>query len=373
MAENRAVARAASYRGRRARTMSAYRRLRPLCPRCSSRVRRMHRRWWERGLAWLGLPSRRYACRDVECNWSGRRVRRPRPVPLPAASTTATQAAPVAPSPRWRSVAAVLIGMGVAVLAMAPWQRPKLQPEVVAVGPHKVLRGASYDGDALPADHPLVVPPLSQPASAQPASAQPVPASAPLTLRRHCAWGIPGRLPYQGTVEEALQSARLPAEVISAIAEQVKAGRPDDRLTITTVSIRGDKTGLEFSPRAFALTFGRTLCVGARVNFQRDHFERASLYQAADYRGKVHNVMIPDVCGNVSVLGSEDQLAARAPSESTLGDEQQADRPGGAASGSGGGANANVVSEPPSWAAAGLALLLAGVATWRRGQRQRKP
>jgi hypothetical protein len=107
------------------------------------------------------------------------------------------------------------------------------------------------------------------------------------------------------------------------------------------------------------------------VNFKRDHFERASLYQAADYRGRVHSVMIPDVCGNVSVLGAEDQIGPRSPSESTLGDEDQVNP--GAKPGSGSAAASgrnNVVSEPPTWAAVGVGLLLAAVATFRRGRRK---
>ena len=336
-------------------------------------MRRLHRRRWERALSWFGITARRYGCRNVECDWVGRSPIRYAPPAPRALVVEAPEAPPVAAAQaarRWRGATVVLAAFGVAMLAAAPWRKPPPAVEMVQVGPHLVPRGQSYDGDELPAAHPLVRPPLASTVLKEPV------ATAALTLRRHCAWGDPGRDPYRGTVEEALESARLPAEVVQTIAAQVKAGKPDDRLTITTTSIRGDRSGAEFSPKAFALTYGRTLCVGARVNFKRDHFERASLYQAADYRGKVHSVMVPDVCGNVSVLGSEDQLAARTEGESVLGGDDGTGPRGGAGGAASGAASAaaggNVVSEPPTWAAVGLALLLAAAVTARRGRAKRR-
>jgi hypothetical protein len=51
------------------------------------------------------------------------------------------------------------------------------------------------------------------------------------------------------------------------------------------------------------LSFGNTLCQNSRVNFEPGHTEAADLYEAVDQRGLRHAVMVPDVCGNVSVLG----------------------------------------------------------------------
>jgi hypothetical protein len=59
----------------------------------------------------------------------------------------------------------------------------------------------------------------------------------------------------------------------------------------------------EFDPKRVAMTFGRTLCVNTRVNFQPGHVERADLFEATDSLGNNYSVMVPYVCGNVSVLG----------------------------------------------------------------------
>jgi hypothetical protein len=124
-----------------------------------------------------------------------------------------------------------------------------------------------------------------------------------LALKQGCAWAQPGRSPYRGSVEQALVSARLPAEVVQRIALKVHAGQRDDRLLISNTSIRTQRDAREFDPRNVAMTYARTLCVNTRVNFKPGHTEAASLYEAADEQGRLHSVMVPDVCGNVSVLG----------------------------------------------------------------------
>ncbi|MDO9284155.1 MAG: hypothetical protein Q7U26_04610, partial [Aquabacterium sp.] len=130
------------------------------------------------------------------------------------------------------------------------------------------------------------------------------PAAHGLALRRGCHWGQPGRNPYRGTMAQALQAAQLPAEVVRAIVAQQQAGQPAGRLSITRDAIRHTTDGREFDPGAVALTFGRTLCVGTRVNFAPGHEELADYYEARDAQGRLHSVMVPDVCGNVSVLGA---------------------------------------------------------------------
>jgi hypothetical protein len=140
------------------------------------------------------------------------------------------------------------------------------------------------------------------------ASAVPVPVQgvSTLALRYGCVWGQPGRSPYRGTVEQALRSAALPEEVVRSIAAQVKAGQPVDRLEIRNDGVHALGTGRVFDPKNIALTYGQTLCLGSRVNFAPGHMEPAALYEAAAADGRVLAVMVPEVCGNVSVLGQRD-------------------------------------------------------------------
>jgi hypothetical protein len=135
----------------------------------------------------------------------------------------------------------------------------------------------------------------------------------PLALRQGCAWGDPGRDPYRGTVEEALSRARLPADVIRQIVTKVRAGVADDRVEITNAAIRTVHDPREFDPKSVAMTFGRTLCVNTRVNFEPGHMERADYYEATDAAGNTYAVMVPYVCGNVSVLGERAERDDEAP------------------------------------------------------------
>lgn len=215
-------------------------------------------------------------------------------------------------------VAAALAGAALAVGAVMQHLNPP--HEAVQVGPRKVVRGFSHDGDKLPADHPLLLasaagspvsdtdevepaaPPLPQPPAGASSAAATADADGGLTLRRHCSWGVPGRNPYKGSVELALRTARVPESVVRRIAEDVAAKRTTDRLSISNGSIRADGSGRRFDPTQVAMTYGRTLCVDTRVNFKKNHVERADLYEAADSKGNMVAVMVPDVCGNVSVL-----------------------------------------------------------------------
>ena len=127
-------------------------------------------------------------------------------------------------------------------------------------------------------------------------------AAGALALRQGCAWGEPGRDPYRGSTEQALFAAGLPAEVVLSIAAQRAAGRSAARLRITREGIRSVAGAQFFDPRRIDLSFGMTMCRGSRVNFVPGHVEMADLYEATDARGRRHAVMVPDVCGNVSVL-----------------------------------------------------------------------
>lgn len=125
-----------------------------------------------------------------------------------------------------------------------------------------------------------------------------------LTLRRGCRWGQPGRDPYRGSTVQALTAAGLPAEVVRDIAARQHAGQKSGRLEISNQSMRHRADGREFASDGFALTFGLTLCLDSKVNFPRGHVEMADLYEVRDAQGRLHSVMVPDVCGNVSVLSA---------------------------------------------------------------------
>ena len=258
---------------------------------------------------------RRYRCVDDACGWQGL---------LPRLSRRAPRAVRGVSRPllsRWRLWAVpllllALVGLGVAAVAVQALRGDTPPPPVPT--------GESHYGRPLPAAHPLQVKFVQQLAALPPVvavpSAEEAAAELPmLTLRRHCAWGKPGGNPYRGTVEQALHAAALPDEVVQAIARQVRAGEVADRLDIRTGSIRAQRSGREFNPGNMAMTYGKTLCLNTRVNFVPGHVEKASLYEAADRQGRLHAVMVPDVCGNVTVIGQSDasrrQVAAGVPPE----------------------------------------------------------
>ena len=132
---------------------------------------------------------------------------------------------------------------------------------------------------------------------------QAVGSPAALTLRQGCAWGQPGRQPYRGTTEQALTAAGLPPEVVQQIAAQRQAGQKSSRLEIRRNAIRQLDGPRTFNPRSMAMSFGLTLCLHSWVNFVPGHVEPADLYEAHDATGRLHSVMVPDVCGNLTVLG----------------------------------------------------------------------
>lgn len=213
------------------------------------------------------------------------------------------------------------LGAGAAGLGWVAWA------SATGADPYRLGRpGVHSEGEALPAGHALLKPPrpplrmaaMAAPAASAPGSATAVPglmrvagtsdalpAEPPLRYRQHCVWGRPGSNPYRGTVVQALQAARLPDEVVRQVAAQVAAKQRTDRLEIRRDGIRALGSGRVFDPRRVALTYGETLCVGSRVNFASGHMEPADLYEAADAQGRVYAVMVPEVCGNVSVLSQQ--------------------------------------------------------------------
>jgi hypothetical protein len=304
------------------------------CPACGRRVRRVPRSLLERVLP-SAAGLRRYRC-TAGCGWSGLLLpRRRRPGPAPAglvpgglapdgvapdglAPTALTPACP-APDDRvphgragspprarvlrhaWRPATALLAG--VLAVAAVGWSMRKPAAETpVPVGPHLVLRGTHLDGDRLPAAHPLRETVRPELLEDEPGSYT-EDAQARLRLRRHCAWGVPGRDPYRGSIEQALQTAQLSPAVVRRIAADVRAGRRADRVVIGSDAIHAVASGRRFDHRRVAMTYGMTLCVDTRVNFAGGHVEQGDLFEAMDEDGRIYAVMVPEVCGNVSVLG----------------------------------------------------------------------
>lgn len=293
------------------------------CPRCGGPVRRRRRslaqRWVKRGAS-MG----RYRCADHTCGWTGLLSR-----DLAEAQPDDPQRPP---APRWRAWRG-LVPLALASFAVlaAQWGAGFAPVADVSVGGRLFAPGEAFDGESLPEDHPLLVPaahlvvasegPAAAPETLAPGSPNAPSAGAPapagLSLRRFCAWGHPGRMPYRGTVQQALSAARLPEEVREQIGAAIAAGRPLDRLVISNSGIRGVTGAREFEPQGIAMVYGRTLCLGTRVNFKLGHTEPASLYEAFDKQGRRHSVMVPDVCGNVSVLRPREGRPPEAPDDPT--------------------------------------------------------
>ncbi len=329
---------------------------------------------------------RRYACTAEGCGWQGL---------LPRHARSAARGRHRVLKLRRHSwlvplVLLVMVGVGVAAVMVKALQPDSAAPFAPA--------GESHFGRPLPAAHPLQVKFVEQLAAAPAGPVAPVaPAAKPaqgsplalvaaratdpqaamaggpaLTLRRQCAWGRPGGNPYQGTVEQALQAAGLPAEVVKAIALQVKNGQVVDRLDIRNDSIRAHGSGRLFDAQNIAMTYGKTLCVGTRVNFVHDHVEKASLYEAADAQGQMVAVMVPDVCGNVSVIGQltngrKKQMASGTPDDIRWLPAQLDWDPKHANRELGGG---HTVAEPQTLLIVACALALLA---WQRRRRQATP
>ena len=288
-----------------------------------------------------------------------------------------------------RKIAATLrVGMGLAASAVL------LVAQADAGWPSGVQRsvavGESDDGEALPAAeaaHPAQLTQLARLAELAELAELAHPAGAgashavhptPLALRQGCAWGKPGRNPYQGTVEQALIAARLPAGLVGPLADKIRRRDSTDRVLISSTAMRTVRSQREFSPKGFAMAFGRTMCRQSRVNFAPGHVEQADFYEVADAAGHKVAVLVPDVCGNVSVLsagaerGPVRRLLARpvALLQSVFGGGDAAHSPA-LAFAVGGAGLANTVPEPGT-----LGCVIAALAAWlaaKRLRRRRRP
>lgn len=261
------------------------------CPTCNGALRRVHRLAGDRE---ADAAVRRYQCTAEGCAWEGllpRRVRKGRKVTR---------------RPFWRALRALAIpfsAIAVVAAAITPfaWQAGLFKSHVDS----RWARGEHHEGEPLPNAHALMRHHThavleTGPAATPDAVGYQKPDT--LQLRYGCVWGQPGRDPYRGGVEQALRSAALPEEVVKAIAAQVHAKQPVDRLLIRNEGIYAEASGRVFDAKNVAMTYGKTLCLSTSVNFVEGHTESAALYEAMDANGRIVSVMVPEVCGNVSVI-----------------------------------------------------------------------
>jgi hypothetical protein len=291
------------------------------CPTCGAPLERVHRHRVDRWLSHFRTVHR-YRCTGSACGWEGRQ----HSLSAPRASASAV----------WRlrllwfllGAAAVLAAVqGVRLVQQQGARHPSQVPPGSAERQSQAAPpGQSFDGEALPVHDERVLGNRT-----------------PLALRNSCAWGVPGRNPYRGTVEQALHAARLPPEVVRQVAERAERGWVTEQVEIARTGIRSVDQRHDYGPRMLAMAFGNSLCFNTRVNFEPGHVEYAALYRAEDRQGRHYTVIVPYVCQNVAVLGE------RAEDEPPPG---------------------RIVPEPATWALA-LAALGAGAArtAWRRGGR----
>jgi hypothetical protein len=313
------------------------------CPACGGGVQRVPRLPEDRV---PGAPPslRRFRCLQKSCSWEGL-IERPgspshRPEPgldgdpgshfgpsempqvelLPPEAPEVererplrSESTPRKPRSRRRS-SLHLLGIGVALAAVALLQSQEGGPGARRLAAaDAVPPGQSHDGEELPAGHPWKGQAMN--ASSDTSASAPDAAGPPwLSLRRDCRWGDPGRNPYRGTVEQALAAARVAPSVADELAARIRARQADERLVIDNRSIRSAQGGARvYAAHGIAMSYGTTMCLGTRVNFKAGHQEAADLYEATDLNGRRIAVMVPDVCGNVSVISAAEDTGGDDP------------------------------------------------------------
>lgn len=261
------------------------------CPECGSFLERQHRNALDR---WVSLfrSVHRYRCSNGSCGWEGVLGR------LDGAEATAAR--------HDRRVAMLwfLIGAVFAVAAVETARTLRHPPRTGArsaqlASARPALTGAAAQAHATPAGHDFdgeALPGVDSRVARN---------SSALTLRNRCAWGQPGGNPYRGTVAQALAAAQVPADVARQLQEMVDRGWSLGDVEISRAGIRTLDDRLQFSRDIDVMAFGTMVCFNTRVNFVPGHVELGALYQAADRRGKVYTVMVPYVCGNVSLISRQ--------------------------------------------------------------------
>jgi hypothetical protein len=250
---------------------------------------RLHRHPLDR---WISVfrSVHRYRCTDATYGWEGVVGREP------------TATAPAAALTWFSRLAWLLGGAAIAVAAMTP---VLLAHRGRSAGKSAVASAASAAAPAPVAQELRVAAGLHDDGSDLPVVDPRVGRNpTPLTLRRDCIWGVPGRTLYRGTVEQALNATQmLPPEVVLSISQMAEHGWSKDRLQISRTAIRSIDGRHMFRPEILAMGFGNSMCFDTKVNFPPGHVEYAALYEAEDRKGKTYSVMVPFVCNNVSVLG----------------------------------------------------------------------
>ena len=274
--------------------MSESRRSQRRCSQCGWALTRIPRHPEDR-LPSHTSPLRRYRCvAPGGCGWEGTLV-------ATRGDTAAERrlSRRLARAARSRFAFWTIVGLSaVAVGASGLQLQAAFAPtSFLAANARTIPFGVSDFGRPLPENHPLLREGKQITNSAARSE------DTPLSLREDCAWGEPGRSPYKGTVRQALNAARLPADAVELLDRKIRDRQVSDRLEIRNDTIRGVHSKAAFEPRGIKLTFGKTLCLNSRVNFNPGHVELADFYEVTDARGITHSVMVPDVCGNVSVLG----------------------------------------------------------------------
>lgn len=262
----------------------------PVCPRCNGPVKRVPRIAGDRRLTGAAAV-RRFRCVGAQCLWEG---------VIAAQPVTAARGL----SRDWRVAARRIVPVAILLVAVAygfTAKDPKVAErkawEAIAIAASERPAGAlpplemgeSFDGAPLPDDD-----------ARKPAK------PAQLVLRRACAWGVPGRDPYKGTVAQALSAAKLPEPLVRKFGALIEMKLVSAQVQITREGITSLKTGRPIEYKSMDMAFGNTMCFNTRVNFKAGHAELADLYQTVDEDGKVHTVMVPYACGNVTVLGDRD-------------------------------------------------------------------
>ncbi len=266
-----------------------------VCPLCGGAVERVHRQFGDRVFG-IFRAVHRYHCTDAACNWEGIVSNTDR------SETSGSGGQQAALARRARAIW-FLAGIAVAVAGMQGSRtyferkaaREAAQARALAATKRlassiPVEVGESFDGEVLAEDD------LRR--SDNPS---------PLNLRRGCAWGVPGRNPYLGTVSQALSATRMPASAVAKFEALIAKKVVSDRVEITREGIATTSGRRSFDALSFDMAFGNTMCFNTRVNFKPGHVEHADLYEATDADGKRYAVMVPYVCGNVAVLADREE------------------------------------------------------------------
>lgn len=253
------------------------------CPVCGNDVERVHRHPLERLLS-IFYSVHRYRCVNPECGWEGSLHRDGRQIADRPGAALGSRLI-------WFALGATTLYAG---QQAADYYYERLQPSIDAIPmfalydePHHrtVEQGVDDPGHALEPHDPRAIENLAS-----------------LNIRKGCFWGVPGGNPYKGSVKEALIGTKIPTEVILKLDYKVQHKLVSDQLTISNAGIMTENGARNFGTTAASMAFGNTLCFNTRVNFREGHVEKADLYEATDSKGQGYAIMVPYVCGNVSVL-----------------------------------------------------------------------